>query len=243
MEIKLSLVIPVYNAAPFILKTLERVSDWKRGLGYQSQVILVNDGSRDQTAPIIENYIQTRDPGLEFISYQQNQGKGYAVKTGMQAAVGQYRVFTDADIPFGFEAIDRVLYYLDFKEFDICIGNRKSAHSSYFVKMSWPRKLASLVFTLFISRYVVTGINDTQCGLKGFRAEAADRLFREQRIKGFAFDVELLYYSYKHEYDIKRMPVVFEGNNFSTINLTRASVQMLWDIFLLPFRYHFSKKK
>ncbi|MBK7407544.1 MAG: glycosyltransferase [Saprospirales bacterium] len=243
MEPKLSLIIPVYNAASFILDTLTRLTGWKRDIDYAVQIILVNDGSRDATRSLIENYIQMQDPSMEICSYEVNQGKGFAVKTGMLAAVGRYRIFTDADIPFGFEAIDRILYYLDFKEFDVCIGNRKSINSKYFVKVSTLRKLSSLIFTLLISRYVVTGINDTQCGLKGFRAEVADTLFPTLRTKGFAFDVELLYYSYKYEFDIKRIPVTFEGNYESTINLTKSSVQMLWDILRLPFRYHFSKKQ
>jgi dolichyl-phosphate beta-glucosyltransferase len=243
MEIKLSLVIPIYNAASFIQDTLKRLTAWKRSLPYTTQVILVDDGSTDNTRSLIETYLQREDPGLEYIYYEKNQGKGFAVKTGMLAAKGSYKVFTDADIPYGFEVIDRILYYLDFKEFDVCIGNRRSIHSQYFVRMNPLRRLSSFVFTVLISRYVVTGINDTQCGLKGFRAAAAERLFSRQRINGFAFDVELLYYCYKFEYDIKRIPVAFEGNYHSTINLSRNSIQMLWDVLRLPFFYHWIDRK
>ena len=88
-------------------------------------------------------------------------------------------------------------------------------HRSF--KMSLLRKLSSKLFTMIISRYVVTGVNDTQCGLKGFKADAANKLFSRLHIKGFAFDVELLYLSYKYELEIKRIPVTFEGNNFSMV--------------------------
>lgn len=242
MKIKLSLIIPIYNAELFILNTLVRLDEWKKEINYSVQVILVNDGSKDQTKAIIENYIKTQDSSIEFISYELNKGKGYAVKTGILAATGTYKIFTDADIPFGFEAIERVLYYLYFKEFEVCIGNRKSIHSKYFVKMNWIRKLSSQFFTMIISRYVVTGVTDTQCGLKGFKGSVADELFSKLQINGFAFDVEILYLSYKYEYDIKRIPVTFEGNNISTISLGRNSIEMLWDIIYLPFRYHFSNK-
>lgn len=242
MNVELSLIIPVYNAESFILNTLVGLTEWKDGLDFLVQIILVDDGSDDLTLTIIKHYIEKKDPSIELLSYQSNQGKGYAVKKGMLMAKGKYRIFTDADIPYGFGVFNTILYYLEFKEFDVCIGNRKSAQSKYFIKMSLLRKFTSKIFTSIISRYVVTGVNDTQCGLKGFKGDIADTLFTEAQIKGFAFDVELLYLSYKFEYDIKRIPVSFEGNNITTVNLAYDSVNMLWDIFCLPFRYHFIKR-
>jgi dolichyl-phosphate beta-glucosyltransferase len=242
MDTRLSLIIPIYNAEAFVLNTLTRLTEWKSQITYPVQIILVNDGSSDSTHSIVEDYIKSKDPDIEFLSYKSNQGKGYAVKTGMLAAKGNYRIFTDSDIPFGFKILDNIIYYLDFKEFDVCIGNRKSVNSKYFMKIGGLRKLASQFFTMIISRYVVTGVNDTQCGLKGFKAEIAEKLFSKLHTRGFAFDVELLYLCYKYEFEIKRIPVIFEGNSLSTISLTTDSLRMLWDIICLPFRYHFSKK-
>ena len=242
MESKLSLIIPVFNAEVFILNSLIRLTEWRQSVNYNVQILLVNDGSNDSTELIINGYINTKDNSIELISYKGNQGKGYAVKTGMLTANGKYRVFTDADIPFGFEVIEKILYYLDFKEFDLCIGDRRSKKSKYFIKMNMMRRFSSSIFTLIISRYVVTGVNDTQCGLKGFKADVATKLFSKLQVKGFAFDVEILYLSYKYEFDIKRIPVQFEGNNISTINLTKSSFLMFWNILCLPFRYHLLKK-
>ena len=241
MSIKLSLVIPIYNAELFILDTLDKLVEWQRNQDYQAEVILVNDGSSDKTNSILEEFIKTNS-SLKLISYPSNKGKGYAVKTGMLAAKGEYRIFTDADIPYGFSAFNNIIYYLDFKEFDICVGNRKSLKSDYFVKMSFFRKLSSKIFTILISRYVVTGVNDTQCGLKGFRASVANDIFSKLQIKGFAFDVEVLYLCFKYEFDIKRIPVKFEGNEISTIKLFNTSIHMLWDVLSLPIRYHLLKK-
>ncbi len=241
MNIKLSLIIPVYNAESFILNTLIRILDWKKSLKYPVEVIFVNDGSTDDSMSIIEDFCK-KDVDLKLISYNNNKGKGHAVKTGMMAASGEFRIFTDADIPYGFIEFDKILYYLDFKEFDICIGNRKSIHSKYFIKMSFLRKLLSNIFTMLISRYVVTGVGDTQCGLKGFKAEIADKIFSKLQVNGFAFDVETLYLCYKYEFDIKRIPVKFQGNSISTISLFSDSIQMLWDVISLPIRYHVLKK-
>jgi dolichyl-phosphate beta-glucosyltransferase len=242
MKTRLSLIIPIYNASDFINDSLRAISQWIKNIEYTVEVILVNDGSSDNSKIIIENYIKNFDQSLKLISYEPNRGKGYAVKQGMIMAKGEFRIFTDADIPYGFEILDNILHYLDFKEFDVCIGNRKSVHSKYFTKISFIRNLSSKIFTMFISRYVVTGINDTQCGLKGFRANVANQLFPKLAINGFGFDIEILYLSYKNEFDIKRIPVSFVGNDNSTINLAKDSLSMLKDIMILPFRYHFTKK-
>lgn len=241
MKIKLSLIIPVYNAETFIYDSLVRLVEWRASLNYNVEVILVNDGSSDATNIVIEDFIGTNDT-FKLISYNKNKGKGYAVKTGMIAAKGEFRIFTDADIPYGFTVFDQILYYLDFKDFDICIGNRKSIRSKFIVKMSFLRKLSSIVFTILISRYVVTGVNDTQCGLKGFKADVADKIFSKLQVKGFAFDVEILYLCYKYDLGLKKMPVTFQGNNISTINLFKSSFQMLWDVICLPIRYYLLKK-
>ncbi len=242
MIIKLSLIVPVFNADSFIFDKLCLLSKWEAEIDYKVEIILVNDGSKDLTSSIIEDYIKKNNSTFKHVSYNKNKGKGFAVKTGMLEAKGKYRIFTDADIPYGLEIIDSMLYYLEFKEYDVCIGNRNSRQSKYLVKMSVIRKLSSKIFTTIISRYVVTGVNDTQCGIKGFTENTAKTLFNKSLFNGFAFDVEILYLSFKFEYDIKRIPVSFEGNDISTINLAPTSIKMLWDIFRLPFLYHFFNK-
>lgn len=241
MPVKLSLIIPIYNAESFIQDTLIQLYEWKQSLDYDVEIICVNDGSTDSTSLILKSFIAD-NKDIKLVSYIRNQGKGYAIKTGMMQAEGEFRIFTDADIPYGLAELDKIIYYLDFKEFDICIGNRKSIDSEYVMKINFFRKLFSKLFTILISRYIVTGINDTQCGLKGFKANVADKIFPKLQIKGFAFDVEILYLSYKYELDIKRIPVKFQGNNISTINLFSTSINMLWDVFSLPIRYHLLKK-
>jgi len=241
MPVKLSVIIPIYNAESFIDDTLLKLTKWEEILDYNVEVLLVNDGSTDETKIIIENYVN-KNSFLKLITYSTNQGKGYAVKRGMLEAVGDFRIFTDADIPYGLTIFNKILYYLDFKEFDICIGNRKSADSQFVIKTHFLRKISSKLFTTLISRYVVTGVADTQCGLKGFRGDIAKKIFCKLHVKGFAFDVEILYLSYKYELDIKRIPVKFQGNNISTINLFNASINMLLDVLYLPIRYHLLKK-
>ena len=241
-QAKLSLIIPIFNAEKFIFDSLLRLTEWRLKTSYVVEIILVDDGSNDFTKKIIEDYIASQDGSIKLISYKLNHGKGYAVKKGMLEAVGEFRIFTDSDIPYGVDIFEKIIYYLDFKEFDVCIGNRKSKSSTHVQEISEIRKVSSKIFTMIISRYVVTGVKDTQCGVKGFRAEIAEKLFSNLHIKGFAFDVETLYYCYKYDYEIKKIPVIFQGNSISTIQLAKVSLQMLIDIIRLPIRYHFLKK-
>ena len=219
MIIKLSLIIPVYNAEAFILDSLVRLTKWKQNRKYFIQIILVNDGSTDSTSLIIDNYIHTKDNSIELLSYKTNKGKGFAVKTGMLSAKGRYRIFTDADIPFGFKVFDKFLYYLDFKEFDMVIGDRTLPGSLYFTKIPAIRKVGSSIYSFIVGRFVAGGHFDTQCGIKGFNARVANDIFSVNKINGFAFDVELLYISLKRNYDIKRLPVVLSRQEGTSVNM------------------------
>jgi dolichyl-phosphate beta-glucosyltransferase len=233
MDIKLSLIIPIFNVETFILDTLTRLTEWEQGINFPVQIILVNDGSVDSTKSIVENYINSQNSSIEILSYKLNQGKGYAVKTGMLAAIGNFRIFTDADIPFGFEVINTFLYYLDFKEFDVVIGDRTLPDSRYNTDIPKIRKIGSYIFSFIVGRFVASGHFDTQCGMKGFKAEIATDLFSVSKINGFAFDVELLYISLKRNYDIKRLPVVLRSQKGSSVNVLRHGFGMFIDLSVI----------
>jgi dolichyl-phosphate beta-glucosyltransferase len=235
MDTKLSLIIPIFNAEAFILDTLKRLTEWKKKINYSVQIILVNDGSNDSTNLIVDNYINTKDSSIETVSYKLNQGKGYAVKNGMLAAIGKYRIFTDADIPFGFEILDNILYYLDFKEFDLVIGDRTLPGSNYVTEIPQIRKVGSCIFSFIVGRFVAGGHFDTQCGIKGFSAAAASDLFSVSKINGFAFDVELLYISLKRNYDIKRIPVVLSRQKGSSVAILRHGLLMFIDLYKIKW--------
>jgi dolichyl-phosphate beta-glucosyltransferase len=241
MDIKLSLIIPVYNVEAFILNTLTRLTEWKQKTTYSVQIILVDDGSSDSTNSIIEHYIKAKDASIELLSCKTNQGKGCAVKTGMLAARGKYRIFTDADIPFGFEVLDKFLYYLDFKEFDIVIGDRTLPGSCYYADIPKIRSIGSHIFSFLVGRFLAGGYFDTQCGIKGFRAAAANDLFSVNKLKGFAFDVELLYVSLKRNYDIKRLPVVLKYQMGASVSMLRHGFGMFVDLYKIKWNHVMGK--
>ncbi|MDD5571499.1 MAG: glycosyltransferase [Bacteroidales bacterium] len=243
MDINLSLIIPVYNAESFILDVLISLTEWKKKNNFSVQIILVNDGSSDLTDSIVDSYIKTKDSSIEMISYKLNRGKGYAVRTGMLAAKGKYRIYTDADIPFGFEVFNKMQYYLDFKEFDVVIGDRTLPGSSYITEIPQIRKAGSIIYSFIVGRFVAGGHFDTQCGIKGFRAETANDLFSVSKINGFAFDVELLYVSLKRNYDIKRLPVVLISQKGSSVKVLRHGFGMFIDLFRMKWNQLSGKYK
>ena len=159
----------------------------------------------------------------------------------MLAATGQYRIFTDADIPYDPAVIDDFIKYLDFKEFHMVVGDRTIAGKDYFVQIKRLRSMASRIFSFIVGRFIAGGIFDTQCGIKGFRAEVAEDIFSVNRINGFAFDVELFYIALKRNYDIKRLPVTLRSQDGKSVNVIKNSILMLIDIPKIIWNYY-SKK-
>lgn len=222
----LSIIIPSYKGSSILLNNLPSFIEYLDKKNIRREVIIIDDGSNDNGA--------TQKVALEFgciyLENLNNMGKGASVRKGMLHAKGEYRIFTDVDIPFEFEAFDQFIHYLDIKEFDMVIGDRTLPDSRYFTEISRTRKISSTFFSFLVGRFVTTGMFDTQCGMKGFRANVANDLFSVNRINGFAFDVELLYIALKRNYDIKRIPVKLQTNETSTISLAREGITMFTDI-------------
>ena len=234
---RLSLVLPCYNGARYLGETLPTLFDWLARhddtLG-PVQVLLADDGSTDGTA---QAAAATGLP-VEVVRLPVNRGKGAAVREGMRRATGRFRVFMDADLPFELQVLERVVHYLDFKEFDVVVGSRAPRGDSYTVQRPTARRWSSFIFSEFVGRLVVTGVRDTQCGIKGFRADVADYLFREARVDRFAFDVELLYLAFKNNFDVKTLPVRILDERPSTLQVMRDGWPMLLEVVRLPMRFH-----
>ena len=233
----MSIVTPCHNGAEYLEASLRRLLDHleeiRPTIG-EYEIIFVDDGSSDQSAAIVEAAF----PEIRIIRHPVNRGKGAAVRSGMLAATGRFSFFIDADVPYRLDALEPMLDYLDRKEFHVCIGSRLRAASSTLAKRSLARRLASVVYTAFVSRIIVTGIRDTQCGFKGFRTNIARHLFGQSRIDNFAFDVEVLYLAFKNDLDVKKLPVELERDDDSSVSLLRHALPMLISILQLPLRYY-----
>ncbi len=230
----LSIVLPSYKNAEALRTQLPEFISWLKTKVDSFEIIVVDDGSNDDGA----TEKVAKENNVIFIRQEKNRGKGAAVRIGMLAAKGEYRIFTDADIPFEFDAIERCIFYIKDKEFDIAIGDRRLPESKYFSKIKGARKLGSSIFTFFVGRFITTGFSDTQCGIKGFRGKVADDLFSVAKLNGFAFDVEILYIALKRNYDIKRLPVHFRStHDDSSVSLMRHAPGMLVDLFRIKWNH------
>jgi dolichyl-phosphate beta-glucosyltransferase len=230
----LSIVLPSYKNAEALKTQLPDFISWLKSESLLFEIIVVDDGSDDNGA----TEIAAKQNDCRFFRLEKNQGKGAAVRKGMLEAKGDFRIFTDTDIPFEFDAIGNFLFYLKEKEFDIVIGDRRLPESKYFSKIKGARKMGSAIFTFFVGRFITTGFSDTQCGIKGFRGKIADDLFSVAKLNGFAFDVEILYVALKRNYDIKRLPVHFRSNHDdSSVSLMRHAPGMLMDLFRIKWNH------
>lgn len=226
----LSVVIPAFNEQARVGDTVRIISDYLRATGLSYEVLVVDDGSTDTTTSLIRSAME-QDPALHLISLPSNQGKGAAVKRGVQEARGEVVAFIDADLPYSVQNLGNVIALVQSGATDIAIGGRdlRASDTDY----SYPvlRRLLGKTFSLIVRGFLVPDIPDTQCGLKAFSREAARKLFSESKICGFGFDFEVLYLARKYGYRIERIPVSLTHRHESKVRLIRDSAGMLLDVY------------
>lgn len=230
-EILLSIIIPAYNERDRLPPYLKELTAYLKNLGISHEVIVVDDGSKDETTQVVSSF-QKEYRNLKLIRLPDNQGKGYAVKTGILAATGKYRLFTDAD---GAIAVTEIERFLDIAMtgVDIVIGSK--ALSPSFGK--WHRKIPGKIFNILVRLLAIKGIRDTQCGFKLFTAEAAQELFSLQSIYGYCFDVEILFLARLKGYEVAEIPVVWSGVRGGKVRIIRDSWWMACDLFRIRKNY------
>jgi dolichyl-phosphate beta-glucosyltransferase len=211
-EVQLSVVIPAYNEADRLPPTLERVFTYLRGRDASFEVIVVDDGSRDETVA------RARAAGATVLPNEVNRGKGYSVRRGMLAARGARRLMTDADLSTPIEDLGRLMAALD-GGFDVAIGSRALPDSNVEVHQPWYRENMGRVFNGLVRLLAVPGLKDTQCGFKLFTAEAAQAAFSRALLDGFSFDVEALYLARRHGFRIAEVPVTWRNDAASRVGL------------------------
>ena len=240
----LSIVIPTYNEADRVLPTLESVVAFLRLQTYSWEVIVVDDGSFDKTPSIVSNWIEENIGAGEFcrVILVDHGGKGSAVKVGMLSAGGAYRLMCDADLAVSPEQIGKFVGFIERGNYDIVIGSRQIGGAQR-LHDSPLRYFTGRLFNWFVRAIAVPGIQDTQCGYKCFTKEAAEYLFQKQRVKGWGFDVEILFLAAKENMDILEMPVSWVNVEKSKVQIHKASLEMVRDTLLVRLRYLFGRYK
>jgi dolichyl-phosphate beta-glucosyltransferase len=224
--VHLSLIIPAYNEAGRIAETLRSVEAYLDSQAYEWEVLVVDDGSSDDTAAIVE----ANFPRVRLMRITPNHGKGYAVRSGMQESVGEYRVFFDADASTPIEELEKLWPRFE-NGADVVIGSRALADSEVEVHQAWMREHMGMSFNIVLRTLGLTHFRDTQCGFKAFTAKGCDLIFSRQQIDRFAFDVEILHIASLHKLRIDEVPVRWINSPKSTVNPLMDSAGMLRDAF------------
>lgn len=227
----LSIIIPSYNEELRLPASLELIASYIKNSSRETEVIVVDDGSKDKTAQVARAF-HTRIPSLRVVSNGENRGKGYSVRHGMQEARGEIVLFTDADLSAPIEEADKLLAALADNN-DVAIGSRALDRSLIAVHESRFREFAGIVFNKIVRIVLWLPFVDTQCGFKAFRRERCKIIFDQQRIERFGFDPELLYLARHHGLKSAEIPVRWAHSPATKVNMLRDSVQMFLDVFTI----------
>ncbi len=232
-EYLLSLILPAYNEEKRLDECMEKVAGFIASRDDPIEVILVENGSSDRTYEMACEYSK-RYPWLKILQ-EKKPGKGNAVRRGMLEAHGKYRMFADVDFSM---PIGEVEHFIPpaLSDYQVAIGSREVKGA---VRYNEPprRHFTGRVFNLIVRILAVPGIHDTQCGFKCFSAEAAEKLFRLQRIDGWAFDAEVLFIAQHLGYRIIEVPVQWYYDGNSKINVIRDSLKMFRELLQIRKNY------
>lgn len=224
---KFSLCIPMYNESSIIEDTARQLSAYMQANFEDYEIIFSNDGSKDGCDKLVESL---HLPYVRVVGYEQNRGKGYAVRTAMLAAKGDYVMFTDADLAYGTDVIGRVRdAFLAHPEADMVIGSRNLSKDGY-EGYTPIRKLASKTYIKILCLAGGFKLSDSQCGCKAFTGDAVKKIFTRCEVDRFAFDFEAILWAVKYGMTIHEIPVKIINHRESSVNLVRDTLKMLRDL-------------
>jgi len=235
----LSIIIPAYNEEKRLPKTLKEIDEYLKRQNFDYEIIVASDGSKDKTAGVVKN-LQTQIKNLRLIDNKENHGKGYVTRQGLLEAKGDYRIFTDADNSTSIDQIEKILPEFE-KNFDIVIGSRDIKGAVLDPPQPVQRRITGELFKLFRKIVIgLWGIQDTQCGFKGFTKKVVEDVFPKCLIDRFAFDPEILVLAQKKGYKIKEIPIVWKNDLESKVKF-KSMLNMAID--LLKLKWNLLKKK
>jgi len=226
----LSIIIPAYDEEQRIGRTLEATFDYLNTQDYPSEVIVVDDGSRDQTVQTVLEFEDRAAGRLRLLRNPGNRGKGYAVRNGMLQANGEIALYCDADLSTPPSEIAKVIEPIAENRHDIVLGSRALGYEMIGKHQSFLRESMGRTFNLIMRLLLGVNFKDTQCGFKAFRRQAAQSVFELQRISGFGFDPEVLFIAQKQGWRLLEMPVRWDHVEGSKVHLLSTPIEMLFDL-------------
>ena len=240
----LSIVIPAYEESKKIARDVEAARVFLEKNHFTGQIIVVDDGSKDNTAEIAQNAVTNPSPGIELKveRYSHHRGKGYAVRKGIEQTSGEYVMFADSGCCVPYEDTLRGLELIKSGACDIAHGSRKMRGCHIEKAQSLYRRICSKMFHWFVihDMKIPAEFTDTQCGFKIYRGEVARHLYGECITNGFTFDIEIIMRAQKEGYHIKEFPIDWTCDPDSRLSPTRSSWRVLSE--LLTIRRVLAKK-
>ena len=234
MPASLSVIIPAYNEAARLRKTVRAVVDYLRQYSPDGEVIVVDDGSSDETAEIAhQSFADAGNLRTSVISYKSNLGKGRAVRLGLLAARCDVTLFSDADLSTPISEAPKLVDPIVKGECDVTFGSRALNRELIGVHQSWRREQGGRIFNLVVRLATGMPFWDTQCGFKAFRMSVCRPLIQAATIDRFGFDVELLYLAFRAGLDMKEIPVRWDHNEGSKVSVFSDSFKMLNEVGLI----------
>ncbi|HEY6770052.1 MAG TPA: dolichyl-phosphate beta-glucosyltransferase [Candidatus Sulfotelmatobacter sp.] len=227
-EFGYSIVIPAYNEGARLGATLDKVLNYIAQHECDAEIIVVNDGSRDNTADIVREKALT-NPSLRLVENPGNRGKGYSVRNGMLHALGRVVLFSDADLSSPIEEVPKLLKAIS-QGADIAIGSRWLKAEMQTQRQPLHRQIFGRVFNLLLRMTLGLQFADTQCGFKAFKRRAVENIFPLQRIERWGFDPEILFLARKFGYKVQEVPVEWGHSGGTRINPVVDGARMFMEM-------------
>jgi len=224
---RVSIVVPAFNEASRIGESLRKIEAFLERMPWRAEILVVDDGSGDKTSEVVR---AMQIPRLRLISNSVNHGKGYAVKCGVLESIGEYVLFTDADLSAPIEEAEKLLAAAESGGADIVIGSRAVDRSYIEKHQSRGREVGGIVFNRIVRILLGLKLYDTQCGFKLFRRQRIRPVFEKMQIAGFGFDPELLFLASRARLRILEVSVRWSHAEDSKIRFFRDSVRMFTDL-------------
>lgn len=231
----ISVIVAAYNEEQRLEKSLRAIDAFLRDSDKTAEIIVVNDGSTDATEAIVDR-LMTEIPNLSKVSYSANHGKWYALRKGVLGSKGDLVLLTDADLSTPISEVVTLAEAMASQGGDIAIGSRALELSKILRYQPWWRRTMGKTFNRIVKIIVLDGFEDTQCGFKLFKGDAARSLFGRAKVDRFAFDVEILVLARKDKLRILEVPVIWSNSPGSKVNPVVDSSRMFLDTLRIRFR-------
>ncbi len=234
-HVSYSVIIPAYNESQRLAASLDKIIGFFDEKQWKAEILVVNDGSRDNTAEIARQYANLH-PQVRLIENPGNRGKGYTVRNGMMHATGDVLLFTDADLSTPIAECQKLFAAIQAGA-DVVFGSRWLQAELQTERQPFHRQVFGRIFNLLLRIILGLKFKDTQCGFKAFTRKAAQMLFPRQRIERWGFDPELLFLAQKYGFNVKEVPVEWAHDDRSKINPVVDGFKMFMELLRIRWAY------